>query len=73
MVLALHCYSGDTKKKYGLLSNHLFQREQEHGGWKEPTSSNQLLSKQVLPIAYTLEKKVSVTFGGLWFVDFLTD
>ena len=31
------------KNKYGLLSNHLFQRKQEHGGWKEPQENDRLL------------------------------
>ena len=31
------------KRKYGLLSNHLFQRKQEHGGWKEPQSNDKTL------------------------------
>ena len=39
--LALHCSSGD--KKYGLLSNHLFQRKQEHGRWKKPQGNDKLL------------------------------
>ena len=38
--LALPGYSGDKKIKSGLLSNHLFQRKQENGGWKEPTDNN---------------------------------
>ena len=29
--------------KYGLLSNHLFQRKQEHGGWKEHQDNEKLL------------------------------
>ena len=33
LVLTLYCYYGDKKK--GLLSNHLFQKKQEHGGWTE--------------------------------------
>ena len=31
LLLALHCYCGD-KKTHRFLSNHLFQRKQEHGG-----------------------------------------
>ena len=31
--------------KYGLLSNHLFQRKQERGGWKEPQLNDKLLIK----------------------------
>ena len=31
LVLALHFYCGDNVK-YGLLSRHLFQRKNEHGG-----------------------------------------
>lgn len=33
LVLTLYCYYADKKK--GLLSNHLFQKKQEHGGWTE--------------------------------------
>ena len=31
---------------YGLLSNHLFQRKREHGGWKEPQGNNNFLYKK---------------------------
>ena len=38
LVLALHCYCGDTDYvKYGLLSKHLFQRKRQYGGWKNLT------------------------------------
>ena len=39
LVLGLYCY---WKKKYGLISNHLFQRKSEHGGWDEPQRNNKL-------------------------------
>ena len=29
--------------KYGLLSSHLFQRKQEHGGWKESQGNDEPL------------------------------
>ena len=29
-------YCGDNVK-YGLFSKHLFQRTQQHGGWKSPS------------------------------------
>ena len=33
LVLALHCYCGDTDYvKYELLSKHLFQIKRQHGG-----------------------------------------
>ena len=41
LLLALHCYCGD-KKKHRFLSNHLFQRKQEYGGWKEPQGNDKL-------------------------------
>ena len=31
----MQCYCRDKKIKYGLLPNHLFQTQKEHGGWKE--------------------------------------
>ena len=31
------------KLKYGLISNHLLQTTQEHGGWKEPHDNDKLL------------------------------
>ena len=31
------------KLKYGLISNHLFQTTQEHGGWKEPQGNDKIL------------------------------
>ena len=31
------------KIKYGLLSNQLSQRKQEHGGWKEPQGKDKRL------------------------------
>ena len=33
----------EKKIKYGLLSNHLLQRKQEHGGWKEPQGNDKHL------------------------------
>ena len=36
LVLELHCYCGDKiRKKYGLSSKHLFQRQEQHGGGKK--------------------------------------
>ena len=71
MVLALYCYCGDNVK-YGFLSEHLFQRKQQYGAWKNLiltsfkkklrlpliTWDKKHLSKQVTSITYTLEKKV---------------
>ena len=34
---------GDKKMKYGLLSNHLFQRKQEDGSWREPQDNDKRL------------------------------
>ena len=58
---------------YELLLNHLFQRNQEYDGWKEPQNNDKVITwnkehllKQVVPVTYTLEKKFSVaTFEGL--------
>ena len=35
LILALYSYCGDKKIKYGLLSNHLFQRAQKHSNWRD--------------------------------------
>ena len=65
------------KIKYRLLSNHLFQRTYEYGGWKEPQDNNYLLlkttsfsyhlSKQLVPISHTGGKgfRSCCTFDGL--------
>ena len=72
MVLTLHCYCGDNLK-YGLLSKHLFQRNQQYGLWKNIKITTNFYQKQRLPviewikkhpsnqvasIKYTLEKKL---------------
>ena len=43
LILALHCYSGDKNIEHWLLLNHLFQRNQEDDGWKEPQGKEKLL------------------------------
>ena len=40
---ALVLWKSKKKKKSGLLSNHLFQRKQEHGDWKEPQNNDNYL------------------------------
>ena len=42
LILVLLCCCGDNVK-YGLLSKRLFQRKQEHGGWKNLQGNNKLL------------------------------
>ena len=39
LVLALYYYWGDNVS-YGLLSENLFQREQQHGGWEHGVTIN---------------------------------
>ena len=71
LVPVLPCCCRDNVK-YGLFVKHLFQRKQEHGGWKKCQDNNELLlkitslvikwnkrnsSKQVIPITYLLEKR----------------
>ena len=76
-MLEFYCYFRD-KVKYGTLLKHIFQRTQQHGGWKSPQSNNKLFkkysSKQVIPITitYKLEKRFVdvVTFEGLSGVSF---
>ena len=55
LVLALHCYSGNKKVKYGLVLNHLFQGKQEHGNWKEPQNNNKLLYRKTMSSCYHME------------------
>ena len=37
-----------TDFKYGRLSNHLFQRKQEHGDWEEPQGNDKKLCSPVI-------------------------
>ena len=46
----LAMYFGD-KKKYGLLSNHFFQRKQEHGAWIELQDYNKLLESNFFQLS----------------------
>ena len=39
LVLALYFYWGDNVS-YGLLSENLFQRKQQHGGWEHGVTIN---------------------------------
>ena len=44
--LKLYCYCGDKiPKKYGLRSKHLFQRKQQHGGWKNLRATIKIYKK----------------------------
>ena len=42
--------------KYRLLSNHFFQRVQEHGGWTEPLGNNKLLWKTMSSSCHPKQK-----------------
>ena len=46
----LQSYCRDKKIKYGLLPNHLFQTQKEHGDWKEPIVKINFSKKQCLPV-----------------------
>ena len=43
--------------KYGLLPDHLFQREQELGVWKEPEGNEKLL-QETISSSYHMESKI---------------
>ena len=35
--------------KHRLISNHLYRRKEEHGGWKEPQGNDKIVFKKILP------------------------
>ena len=45
--------------KYRLISNHLFQRTQDHGGWKEPQGNNKLLQKTLPSCCHMEQNNIS--------------